>query len=96
MLLALAVFSNLVQVFVSRHPFFGGMSGVVYGLFGYIWIKSRFDPRDRFHISQQNVNLMLIWFAICFTPLLGNVANGGHAGGLVLGAVMGFISAKSA
>ncbi len=93
MVLALAVFSNLVQVFISRHPFFGGMSGVVYGLFGYIWIKSRFDPRDRFQIDQVTVNFMLIWFVICFLPTI-NVANGGHGGGLALGIVMGFISAK--
>ncbi|MEM7317195.1 MAG: rhomboid family intramembrane serine protease, partial [Planctomycetota bacterium] len=39
MVFALAAFSNLFQVFVTRYPFFGGMSGVVYGLFGYVWMK---------------------------------------------------------
>lgn len=91
MMLALAIFSNLVQVYISKYPFFGGMSGVVYGLFGYVWIKSRFDPSAGFYIDPGTVRLMLIWFVICFLPIL-NVANGGHAGGLILGALMGYLS----
>jgi len=89
--LALAVFSNLAQALVARHPFFGGMSGVVYGLFGFIWMKVRFDPGDGFFITRNTVVLMMIWFVVCFLPGFG-VANGGHAGGLLLGAAMGYIS----
>ena len=93
LILALAVFSNLVQVYVSRYPFFGGMSGVVYGLFGYIWMKSRFDPTDRLFIHPSTVTMMMIWFVICFAPGM-NVANGGHGGGLALGAAIGYLSSQ--
>ena len=93
MVVAFAISSTVGQVFVARYPFFGGMSGVVYGLFGYIWMKARFDPRDGFVISQSTVNLMIVWFVICFMPGFG-VANGGHAGGLVLGLMMGYVSSQ--
>jgi GlpG protein len=93
MVLALAVFSSLVQALIAKHAFFGGMSGVVYGLFGFIWMKVRFDPSDRFELSNNTVMIMMIWFGFCF--FLSDVANGGHAGGLFLGVVMGYISAHS-
>ena len=43
LVLVIAALSNLGQYFVSG-PNFCGISGVVYGLFGYIWMKGRFDP----------------------------------------------------
>ncbi len=54
--LVCAVLSNIAQYglstigwedgrFVVQMPgLFGGMSGVLYGLFGYIWMKSRYEP----------------------------------------------------
>jgi GlpG protein len=38
------VFSNMIQVGWGGSAMFGGMSGVVYALLGYIWIKGRFVP----------------------------------------------------
>ena len=29
--------------------YFAGLSGVVFGLFGYLWMKSRFDPASGLH-----------------------------------------------
>jgi GlpG protein len=89
MVLAIAVLSNLGEYWwdVQRHqaPFFGGMSGVVYGLFGYIWIRGRMDPMSGFYLQPSTVTIMLAWFFLCFTPLLGHVANGAHAAGLASG-----------
>lgn len=93
LVLALAVFSNIVQ-FLAAGPDFGGMSGVVYGLFGYIWVKSRREPWSGFLIDQQTVWLMLAWFAMCFTGWFGPIANFAHGGGLALGLALGLIPGK--
>jgi GlpG protein len=70
-------------------PAFGGMSGVNYGLFGFVWMYARFDRRRGYAIDDFAVVLMMIWFVACATGLLGPIANIGHAGGLVAGLALG-------
>ena len=91
-ILVIALISNLAQ-YLANGPSFGGMSGVVYGLFGYIWIKSRFDPGDGFFIDSFVSILMFGYFVICFAGIAGPVANLAHAGGLVVGLAWGYGSA---
>lgn len=86
-----AVLSNLAQYFISG-PMFGGMSGVVYGLLGYIWIRGRFDPGSGLYLHRTIVIWMMIWFVVCLTGVIGNVANAAHAAGLATGIAWGFIS----
>jgi GlpG protein len=94
--LALLVFvtaacSNFGQYYF-KGPIFGGMSGVVYGLLGYIWIRGKFDPGSGLFLHPSTVNMMLIWLVLCYTGLLGPVANTAHAVGLVLGIAWGYLS----
>ncbi len=91
MVLLMAVLSNLAQYYQTG-PYFGGMSGVAYGFFGYIWIRSWLDPASGFSISQSTVVIMLAWFVACFTPLLGDVANAAHTVGLATGVFLAFLS----
>jgi len=90
LVLVLAVGSNLGQYMLGV-VYFGGMSGVLYGLFGYIWIRGQSDPASGLVLSQMTITIMLIWFVLCLTGLLGNVANGTHAVGLVMGMIWGSI-----
>ena len=84
------VFSNLVQyVFVG--PYFLGMSGVVYGLLGYIWIRGKFDPGSGLLLHRSTVTMALIWLALGLSGVLG-VANGAHVGGLLIGMAWGYLS----
>jgi GlpG protein len=68
---------------------FGGMSGVLYGLFGYIWMKSRYEPQSGFMISRDAVIWMVGWFFLCLTGYLGSIANVVHGAGLVVGIIAG-------
>jgi GlpG protein len=90
--LILAVASNLSQ-FIFVHGNFLGMSGVVYGLFGYVFIKSKLDPGDGFGIDQANEFIMFGFFVACWLGLLGNIANAAHTGGLIVGLAWGWCSA---
>lgn len=88
-----AALSNLGQYLLAG-PNFGGMSGVVYGLLGYCWIRGRYDPSSGLSLNQGVVTMMIIWFVLCWTGLIGNVANWAHTFGLVVGMGWGFAAAK--
>ncbi len=96
----IAAVSNLAQYFAGGPAFslggprFGGMSGVIYGLFGYIWMRGKFDPRSGFHLDPASVTILVVWFFVCLTPLMGSVANMAHAAGLALGLIWGLLAAK--
>lgn len=78
-----AALSNLGQYWING-PRFGGMSGVVYGLFGYIWIRGKCDPASGYYMDPLSTILMLFcFFFFCFAG--ENVANWTHGVGLVLG-----------
>ncbi len=82
--------SNLAQYFWAG-PSFYGMSGVVYGLLGYIWIRGKFDPGSGLFVDRRTVVMMIIWLLLGFTGML-NMANMCHLGGLLLGMAYGYLS----
>jgi GlpG protein len=94
LVLAIGAFSHVLEYVMSGPTIFGGMSGVVYGLFSFIWIRGRFDPSFPYRIPQQLVTFMLIWLVLGFTGFVGPIANWVHSGGLFVGAVWGFISSR--
>lgn len=93
--LALLVAACAVVPFIFQHvvsgPGFGGMSGVVYGLFGYVWVKGRYEPHLGLGISSQSAMIMMAWLVICMTGMIGPVANTAHVVGLIMGAAIGYV-----
>jgi GlpG protein len=92
LVLGSAAVSNLAQALVSG-PNFGGMSGVVYALAGYIWMRGKHDPNADVYLDPQSIQWLVIWLVICFTGLLGPVANTAHLVGLLTGAAWGRLDA---
>ena len=66
---------------------------MVYGLFGYVFIKSRLDPGDGFYMDPINVYLLFGFFVACWLGFFGNIANMAHTAGLVVGLAWGYGSA---
>lgn len=83
-----------VAQFLTGGAGFAGMSGVNYGLFGYIWMRSRFDPGAGFFIHPSTVTLLLVWAVICLVGIIPNVANTAHFVGLGIGVVWGFVASR--
>ena len=46
---------------------FGGMSGVVYALFGYIWMKGLYQPEQGMILHPNTITIMLLWLVLCMT-----------------------------
>ncbi|WP_269619308.1 rhomboid family intramembrane serine protease [Zhongshania aquatica] len=89
--------SNIAQA-MSSVSLFGGMSGVIYGLLGYIVIWNRLRPEQAFPLVKGVAIFMIVWLLLCiagFTELLGvgAIANTAHLSGLLLGVVLGFAAA---
>ena len=93
LVMVIGVGSNLAEYLWSS-PHFGGMSGVDYGLFGFLWMKGKFGRDQGWQLNPQTVQLMLMWMVLCFTGILGQIANGAHLGGLLIGALLGITSAR--
>ena len=106
LVLALAVSSNVGQAIEvslrERGALFGGMSGVGYGLFGYMAIKAKYDSRERYFLSPGTTFMAMLWFLLCilrdippFTALLAEaippIANTAHGVGLLLGAAIAYV-----
>jgi len=91
LVLVIGVISNTAQYFWHGVSF-GGMSGVVYGLLGYIWLRGKFDPASGLFLHQTTVVMMLVWLVLCYTGMLGPIANAAHTVGLGVGRASGYLT----
>lgn len=91
--LFVAVGANYVQYVVGGgDTYFGGLSGVVYGYLGFLWVagagsKSR---HPLLHLPPGIFVFMFVWLLLGFFGVIdmfidGRVANGAHLGGLLFG-----------
>ena len=66
-----------------------GLSGVGYGLFGFLWVLSKRDPRFTYMIHPQLTQMFIGWFFLCLALTyadIWHVANVAHAAGAGFGA----------
>ncbi|PID43100.1 MAG: rhomboid family intramembrane serine protease [Proteobacteria bacterium] len=94
-----AVVSNVAQFLVSG-PFFGGMSGVVYGLFGYCWLFDMGRKQPVYGVSPVLFGFILFWLVLGFADVtdmlgVGKMANIAHLAGLAAGLLAAGVVRKS-
>ncbi|WP_022942338.1 rhomboid family intramembrane serine protease GlpG [Psychromonas hadalis] len=89
-----AIASNLAQYFLVS-PYFGGLSGVVYGLVGYCWLFGVLNKNSKVNLPNSYFVFLLVWLLFGFVDLLPiNVANYAHLVGLLAGLFLAFVSSK--
>lgn len=96
-----ALASNLLQYFWEGASLFGGMSGVLYGLLGYLWIRHRRHPHPLLDLPKGLIVFMLAWLVIAASGAVnlfidGQVANAAHVGGLLSGIVAALVAGREA
>jgi GlpG protein len=90
LVLLFSILPNLAQFFWSG-AMFGGLSGVTYGLAGYIWIRGKRDPGSGLFLHPSSVTMLLVWLFLGFTGIM-HTANAVHATALLLGMGWGYLS----
>lgn len=86
-LIFLAFASNAAQYFSAYSANFGGMSGVVYGLLGYIWIWQMLFPRSRLRLPVAMIVFFLVALVLMEIFASSWIATAAHIGGVVSGMV---------
>ena len=94
-----AVISNGTQYFWEPNTNFGGMSGVVYALVGFIIVSQKLSPNALTAVPASVLGFMLFWLVLCMTGAIdyfvgGGVANAAHVGGLLAGAAFASLTVK--
>ena len=88
--------SNAAQYLFGGPSLFGGLSGVLYGLLGHIWLYQWLAPSPLFRMPRGVLVMMLIWLLLCLSGLVsllgfGQIANAAHVGGLLVGCLSGLL-----
>lgn len=94
-----AAVSNIAQYRWAADSLFGGMSGVVYALVGFIIVSHKLAPNKLTAVPPSVLGFMLFWLVLCMTGVIdylvgGGVANAAHIGGLLAGAAFAALTVK--
>ena len=98
--ITLIIFSGICgnyAQFISTGPsLFGGLSGCVYGMFGYTMITEFQKSRIIYGLPPAIYIFMIAWLVLGFIGVLslfglGNIANFAHLGGLIAGIIMAMV-----
>lgn len=92
---SIALISGIVQNFFSGPAFFG-LSGVVYGVLGYVYVMSRFDRRQRYRLPGGFIYMLLVGIAVGFIgPLVDlHFGNAAHISGLAVGILIALFDSQ--
>lgn len=96
LLMIAGVFSNVVQYQYTAYPLFGGLSGALYGVIGYIIVWNAFTTYRKVPVPPALLWLAIISMLLGFLGILsyilgGKVANAAHLGGFISGLVIALL-----
>ena len=102
LILLIGIISNVAQYLVSG-PYFLGFSGIIVGLFGFIWVRQRIAPWEGYPLQKSTFLFILIFVlamsalevfsliraALTAKEISANIANTAHIIGGIAGAILG-------
>ncbi|NGZ14718.1 rhomboid family intramembrane serine protease GlpG [Vibrio aestuarianus] len=88
-----AALSGAAQYWVEGANF-GGLSGVVYALVGYLWMLGWRAPNVGLQMPKPLIGFMLVWLVLGFVQPFMAIANSAHLAGLVAGVALGLNDAS--
>src|ERR1035437_7229501 len=83
--------SDLAQ-YAVRGPAFGGISGVMCGLLGYIWTRDMLDPAAGLRLDRAVLLMGIFWAVTSSFGVFGHLGQIAPAAGLFVGLVAGIVS----
>lgn len=103
LLLGIGIFSNVAQyysLFTAGEGYapFGGLSGFAYGLIGYVAVYQEIHKHSVLQFNKAAIAFFIVWLILGVLGIIdffiaGKIANTAHVSGLLLGALLGLISA---
>ena len=98
-LLVITFISALLSGFIQHHltgPWFGGLSGVVYALIGYVWLYGMRNPKRGLFLPSGLVIYTIILLAAEWFGVMGfESASGAHTTGLLVGLAMALVDTQN-
>ncbi|CAH8229258.1 rhomboid family intramembrane serine protease GlpG [Vibrio aestuarianus] len=88
-----AALSGAAQYWVEGANF-GGLSGVVYALVGYLWMLGWRAPNVGLQMPKPLIGFMLVWLVLGFVQPFMAIANSAHLAGLIAGVALGLNDAS--
>lgn len=85
---------NMAQYLWSGNGMFGGMSGVVYGLLGFIWMWQTVQPQSALRLPTAMIMVFLVALVLMGVLASGMIATAAHLGGLLSGMLAGVVLGK--
>jgi GlpG protein len=92
-LIWMALAGNLAQYLWSGAANFGGLSGVVYGQIGFIWLWQNIRPGSQLRLPPAMIMVFLAALVLMEVVASSYIASAAHAGGLVSGMLAGLLLA---